>query len=49
MVSDSCVIFGAITIFGIGTWWITPEDRWLPAARLGKIRQLEADFEDERH
>ena len=41
----SCVIFGAITIFGIVTWWVTPEDRWLPAARLGKLRELEQDID----
>ena len=37
---DSCVIFGAITIFGFVTYWITPEDQWLPNARLGKLREL---------
>ncbi|KAF2165132.1 hypothetical protein M409DRAFT_56023 [Zasmidium cellare ATCC 36951] len=36
----SPVIFGAITIFGILTWWIYPEDRWLPAARLGKVHEI---------
>jgi len=40
----SPVIFGAITIFGIITWWITPEDRWLPSARLGKIREIEEEM-----
>ncbi|QIX01552.1 hypothetical protein AMS68_007069 [Peltaster fructicola] len=37
----SCVIFGAITIFGVLTWAITPEANWLPAARLGKVHQIE--------
>jgi len=37
----SCVIFGAITIFGLITYWTTPEDKWLPAARLGKLREIE--------
>lgn len=37
----SCVIFGAITIFGFLTYWFTPEENWLPAARLGKVRRLE--------
>ncbi|KXT01565.1 hypothetical protein AC578_6328 [Pseudocercospora eumusae] len=36
----SPVIFGAITIFGIVTWWITPEDRWLPYGRLGRIHSI---------
>jgi len=40
----SPVIFGAITIFGIVTWWVTPEDKWLPAARLGKIREIEEEM-----
>ncbi|GLB33307.1 putative gamma-aminobutyric acid transporter [Lyophyllum shimeji] len=25
----ACVIFGAVTIFGIISWWLTPEERWL--------------------
>ncbi|KAG5352000.1 hypothetical protein C0989_004247 [Termitomyces sp. Mn162] len=25
----ACVIFGAVTIFGIISWWLTPEDKWL--------------------
>ena len=37
----SCVIFGAITIFGFATYWLTPEEAWLPAARLSKLRELE--------
>lgn len=40
----SPVIFGAITIFGFVTWWITPEDRWLPAARLGKLKEIEEEI-----
>lgn len=36
----SSVIFGAITIFGIVSWWITPEDKWLPSARLQKLREM---------
>ena len=23
------VIFGAVTLIAIGTWYVTPEDRWL--------------------
>ncbi|KAK4980314.1 hypothetical protein LTR42_000621 [Elasticomyces elasticus] len=41
----SPVIFGAITIFGLLTYWFTPEEQWLPAARLGKVHQLEAEYE----
>ncbi|KAL9091328.1 MAG: hypothetical protein Q9165_004962 [Trypethelium subeluteriae] len=36
----SPVIFGAITIFGIVSWWITPDEKWLPSARLGKVHQI---------
>jgi len=36
----SPVIFGAITIFGILSWWFTPEDKWLPNARLGKVHEI---------
>jgi len=28
------VIFGAITIFGILTWYFTPEDKWLPREHI---------------
>ncbi|KIW06077.1 uncharacterized protein PV09_03248 [Verruconis gallopava] len=35
----SPVIFGAITIFGIVSWWVIPEDKWLPTARLRKVQQ----------
>jgi len=42
------VIFGAITIFGLLTYWFTPEDQWLPAARLGKVHQLEAEYNEAR-
>jgi len=42
---DAPVIFGAITIFGIVTWWVTPEDQWLPNARLGKLREMEDKFD----
>ncbi|RMY94164.1 hypothetical protein D0861_01487 [Hortaea werneckii] len=41
----SPVIFGAITIFGILTYFFTPEEQWLPAARLGKVHQLEAEYQ----
>ena len=36
----SPVIFGAITIFGIVSWWITPDEKWLPSARLGKVHAI---------
>lgn len=38
--SDSPVIFGGITIFGILSWLFTPEEKWLPAARLGKVHEF---------
>lgn len=40
----SPVIFGAITIFAIASWWLTPEDQWLPAARLGKVHKLDEEY-----
>lgn len=41
----SPVIFGAITIFGIITYFVTPEEKWLPAGRLGKVHQLDDEYE----
>jgi len=43
----SPVIFGAITIFAILTWWVTPEERWLPSARLAMVRKLDEDAPSE--
>lgn len=40
----SPVIFGVITFFGVATWWFTPEEKWLPTARLGKLKQIEEDM-----
>ena len=39
------VIFGAITILGIVTYLVTPEDKWLPAARLGKVHRLDEEYD----
>ncbi|KAF2091684.1 amino acid transporter [Saccharata proteae CBS 121410] len=39
----SPVIFGAVTIFGILSYYFTPEDKWLPQARLGKMREIEEE------
>ena len=39
--TDSPVIFGIITLFGILTWFFTPEEKWLPAGRLGKVQQVD--------
>ncbi|KAF8075906.1 hypothetical protein FPV67DRAFT_1604632 [Lyophyllum atratum] len=25
----ACVIFGSVTIFGVISWWLTPEEKWL--------------------
>lgn len=41
----SPVIFLAITIFGILTYIFTPEDKWLPAARLGKVHRLDQEYD----
>jgi len=46
MCVDSPVIFAAITLFGLLTWYFTPEDQWLPASRLGKVHQLESEIHD---
>lgn len=40
----SPVIFGSITIFAILSWWFTPEDKWLPSARLGKLKLIEEEI-----
>jgi len=40
----SPVIFGAITILGVVTYFITPEEKWLPAARLGKVYKLDEEY-----
>ncbi|KAL1305372.1 hypothetical protein AAFC00_002266 [Neodothiora populina] len=40
----SPVIFGSITIFAVLTWWFTPEEKWLPTARLGKLKGLEEEM-----
>lgn len=34
----SPVIFGAITIFALLSWWLVPEEKWLPTARLRKAQ-----------
>lgn len=44
----SPVIFGAVTIFGLLCWWFTPEDKWLPAARLAKVHDLEEEYNANR-
>jgi hypothetical protein len=43
--TDSPVIFGGITIFAIASWWLTPEDQWLPQARLGKVHEIVEESE----
>ena len=40
----SPVIFGAITIFALLSYWFTPEEKWLPAARLGKLKAIEEEI-----
>lgn len=41
----SPVIFGAITVFGIISYFVTPEEKWLPAARLGKVHKLDEEYD----
>jgi translation initiation factor 5B len=36
---QACVIFGSVTIFGIVSWYFTPEEKWLPRELL--LRGLE--------
>ncbi|KAM0746497.1 gamma-aminobutyric acid transporter [Meredithblackwellia eburnea MCA 4105] len=33
----SSVIFGAVTIFGIISWWIVPEANWLSRRAIGRV------------
>ncbi|KAF8579033.1 amino acid transporter [Ramaria rubella] len=33
----ACVIFGAVTIFAVISWWVTPEDKWLRQEQIGKM------------
>jgi hypothetical protein len=30
------VVFGAVTIFAVLTWWLLPEDKWLRPETLRK-------------
>ncbi|KAK7471228.1 hypothetical protein VKT23_002636 [Stygiomarasmius scandens] len=41
----ACVIFGAVTIFGILSWWFTPEEKWL--RREVVLRALESTDNEE--
>jgi hypothetical protein len=27
--NQACVIFGAVTVFGVASWYFTPEEKWL--------------------
>jgi amino acid transporter len=45
----SPVIFAAVTIFGIITYWVTPEENWLPAARLGRVHKLDDEYVSGNH
>jgi len=43
-VIDSPVIFAAITIFGLLSWLLIAEDKWLPAKRIAALQKnVEAD------
>jgi len=39
----ACVIFGAVTIFAILTWYFTPEDQWLPRDRIVQALDMAVD------
>jgi hypothetical protein len=42
--TDSPVIFVAITVFGILSWLLIAEDKWLPAQRIRALQKnVEAD------
>lgn len=43
------MIFLFITVMGVVTWWVTPEDKWLPSARLGKVHLLEEELNSANH
>jgi len=32
----ACVIFGGVTVFGITTWYFTPEEKWLPRSKTSQ-------------
>jgi amino acid transporter len=40
------VIMGAVTIFALLSWWLIPEDRWLPSQRI-KEQLLAGESADE--
>ncbi|KAJ7490747.1 amino acid/polyamine transporter I [Mycena latifolia] len=46
----ACVIFGAVTVFGIASWYFTPEDKWLRRElvlqALGAADEAEAAVKD---
>jgi len=44
----ACVIFGAITLFGVLTWYFTPEEKWLRREHVIQAIQA-ADQEHEHH
>lgn len=33
----ACVIFAAVTVMGIVSWWIVPEENWLSRRAVGRI------------
>lgn len=42
---QACVIFGTVTIFGVTSWYLTPEENWLPRAKI--LQALQAADEPE--
>jgi hypothetical protein len=33
----ACVIWGAITVFGVLCWWFMPEEQWLRSKRIAQV------------
>ena len=40
VVLQACVILGAVTLFGVASWYLVPEDKWLRREQV--LRQLKA-------
>ena len=41
--TKACVIFGAITVFAVLTWYFTPEEQWLPHNRIIQALEMTDD------
>jgi len=36
----SSVIFGAVTIFALLSWWFVPEDKWLRQEQIERVMHI---------